>query len=328
MGVSMEENKCLNFMKGISCLTVVLLHCPLPGVVGAGIIYALRFPVPVFFMISGYFCYYRDTAWIKRAQMKILRLLVCSELFCGMVTFICDREGAAGQLKELALWSHPLRTLFCGTLFNATLWYLYAMLWTWLFMVLVKRKACIGRCYFFIPLILAVHIIGRLYIQETKDINVWIYLFRSPFLYGIPFVLSGHFLAEKREWINRHMSAFRCALLLIGGGFVMVAEYMVWKCFMDIWLSTVLITLSMFIFAMQHPGMEIFPVIARVGKKYSMIIYVSHIPFSRIMGKWVKPCVGEAVYGWIGPFLIMAAALLAAKGVDCYKLLSKNLKNS
>lgn len=43
-----EENKCLFMLKGISCIIVVLLHCPLPGKIGEGIIYALRFPVPIF----------------------------------------------------------------------------------------------------------------------------------------------------------------------------------------------------------------------------------------------------------------------------------------
>lgn len=316
IGMDMKENKCLNFMKGISCLTVVLLHCRIPGIIGDGIIYALRFPVPMFFMISGYFCYYKDTEWIKKAQLKILRLLLCSEAVCGVVCFWFGEEGVTEQLRKLAFWSHPLRTLFCGTLFNGTLWYLYAMLWTWLFLYLVKRTGGIGRSYGLIPVLLLIHIAGRLYIQETGDIEVWIYLFRSGLLYGIPFVLLGHFLAEKKPWIDSCISDGKCALLLVCGGGMLAAEYILWHCFMDIWFSTVLIVTAMFLFAVIHPDWEVIPAITKIGKKYSMIIYVSHIPLSLVLDGCLKPYMEETAYGWVRPFLTMAAALTTAAAAD------------
>ena len=314
----MKENSSLNFLKGISCITVVLLHCPIYGIIGDGIIYAFRFPVPVFFMISGYFCYYRDLAWIKKSQVKILKLLFFSEALCGIVSFICVDEGVAEQLRKVPLWDHPLRTIFCGTLFNGTLWYLYAMLWTWIILYLIKRFHFVQQSYILIPVLLAVHIVGRLYIQKTDDmdINEWIYAFRSAVMYGIPFVLAGHFLAEKEEWIKYHVSVFKCLFLLLGGGVVMIMEFMVWNCFMDIWFSTVLIAAAMFIFAMQHPDTEIVPVVAGIGKKYSMIIYVSHIPLSRIIARCLKSGMGEALYDRTAPFLILTAALLTAKAAD------------
>lgn len=315
----MKENSCLNFLKGISCLIVVLLHCPIPGIIGDGIIYALRFPVPVFFMISGYFCYYRDPVWIKKAWMKILKLLIASEILCGIVSFICLDESMTEQLQKLSLWDHPLRTFLCGTLFNGTLWYLYAMLWTWLILYCIKRWNCIRQSYILVPVLLIVHISGRLLIQKTGDIDMWIYLFRSAFLYGIPFVLLGHFLAENEGWIKDHITVFNCAFLLLGGGIVMVLEFITWKCFMDIWFSTILIAVAMFSFAIRYPDAEIIPAVARIGKTYSMIIYVTHIPLSRIMGRCLKPHMREAVYNQIAPFLIMMAALLTAKAVDYIK---------
>ena len=51
----MEEYKSLNTLKGVACITVILLHCSFPGFLGRFIGYFMRFPVPVFFMISGYF---------------------------------------------------------------------------------------------------------------------------------------------------------------------------------------------------------------------------------------------------------------------------------
>lgn len=308
----MGENKSLNFMKGISCLTVILLHCPIPGVIGDGIIYAMRFPVPMFFMISGYFCYYKGTEWIKKAQLKTLKLLLCAEVIGGAVSFVFGDKSVSEQIRELSLWSDPLRTLFCGTLFNGTLWYLYAMLWTWMILYVVKKRGGIRWSYAAIPVLMLVHIVGRLYIQETGDIDVWIYLFRSALLFGVPFVLLGHFLAEKAEWIIERISNGKCVLLLFLGGIVMVMEFVVLNCYMDLWFSTVLVVSAMFLFAMVNPDREIIPIIAKIGKKYSMVLYMIHIPVSRILGRCFKPNMSSTAYEWVHPFATMATALLTA----------------
>lgn len=308
----MKENKCLQFLKGVACLSVVLLHIPLPGIVGEAIVYGLRFPVPIFFMISGYFCYFKDLKWIKAQQWKLLRLLLCSEVACAIVNFIAFDEGIFEQMKAMRFWSHPVQTIMFGTLFNGTLWYLYAMLWTYLFVYFLKKKRILEKCYLFIPVVLSIHIIGRLLIQKYSDIDHWIIFIRSWFLYGAPFFLLGHLIAEKELLIKKHITNRECVFLLIAGGAVMVAEYMIWHCFMDIWLSTVLIASAMFLFAIVNPEKEIVPALAKIGKRYSKVIYVSHIPVSRILNACVKPFLTESVYSWAKPLLVMIGSLLIA----------------
>lgn len=323
----MRENKSLYFMKGISCLTVILLHCPIPGIIGDGVIYAMRFPVPMFFMISGYFCYYKDAEWIKKAQLKTLKLLLCAEVIGGAVSFAFGGKSVSEQIRELSLWSNPLRTLFCGTLFNGTLWYLYAMLWTWMILYVVRKRGGIRWSYAAIPVLMLVHIVGRLYIQETGDIDVWIYLFRSALLFGVPFVLLGHFLAEKAEWIIERISNGKCVLLLFLGGIVMVMEFVVLNCYMDLWFSTVLVVSAMFLFAMVNPDREIITIIAKIGKKYSMVIYIIHIPVSRILDSCLKPNMGSAAYGWVRPIATMAVSLFTAAAAEYVRgLSSRKLK--
>lgn len=58
-----RENKCLWMLKVISCLTVILFHCPIQGLVGDAIIYALIFPIPIFLMISGYYSLRKDASF-------------------------------------------------------------------------------------------------------------------------------------------------------------------------------------------------------------------------------------------------------------------------
>lgn len=306
----MKSNKCLYFLKGISCLIVILLHIPIPGVIGDAIIYGLRFPVPIFFMISGYVCYFRDLKWLKTSCLKTLKLLLYSELACAIVTFVFCDGSVLDQIKSMRIWSHPITTIMFGTLFNSTLWYLYAMLWTWIVMYFIKSRNITNCAYVLIPILLMVHIIGRLIIQKYSDINEWIVFLRSWILYGLPFVLLGHFVAENEERL--HITNLKCVLLMSSGGIVMIAEYLIWCRYMDLWFSTVLITLALFLFALIHYDKDIIPFISKIGKNYSKVIYVSHIPVSIIISNTIGRCTPETVFAYIHPLLVIAGSLVTA----------------
>lgn len=45
----------ISILKGISCIIVLLLHMPLPGILGEIIDVSCHFAVILFFMITGYF---------------------------------------------------------------------------------------------------------------------------------------------------------------------------------------------------------------------------------------------------------------------------------
>lgn len=50
-----QSNNFLYTIQGIACILIVLIHCRLPGEVGANVIAMSRFAVPFFFCVSGYF---------------------------------------------------------------------------------------------------------------------------------------------------------------------------------------------------------------------------------------------------------------------------------
>ena len=65
------RNRTLDMVKAICAYAVVLLHVHFPG--NAGIIANVlaRFAVPVFFMVSGYFCFRGDDTEFIRTGKKI-----------------------------------------------------------------------------------------------------------------------------------------------------------------------------------------------------------------------------------------------------------------
>lgn len=278
--MSEAKNQSINFLKGISCIIVILLHCPFPGVVGDLIIYAFRFSVPIFFMISGYFSIKKPDHWILKKIKTTITMIVLFELLQGVLQLIINvfyyRKNAFDFLLSLDSFQHPVRTFFFGSFFNGPLWYLYAMFWTWLILYFIRRRGLVKYSFYAIPVLLALHIFGRYYIQNRWDIRQYVHLFRSGILFGLPFVLLGLWMATYREKILAHLSIFRCLALIFSGHVLIIIEYILSKQYMDLHVSTVVIAVGLFLLAIYRPSLPFTKPLAYLGEVYSMWIYYLH----------------------------------------------------
>ena len=148
------ENDCLWMIKGISSIIVILFHCPIEGILGEGIIYALRFPIPIFFMSTGYFLY-RKADYFGKIKIY-LKYLFFAEGVAGISVLIkILMESSFDDFFSLLNLKISLKTLLFGSVFNGTLWYLYAMIWTFIFLYFLSRSRrgfAIG--YALVPLLL------------------------------------------------------------------------------------------------------------------------------------------------------------------------------
>ena len=111
-----NENKSLWMLKGIACIVVILFHCPISGIVGDAIIYAVRFPIPVFLMISGYYGF-RKKNYLKYAK-KTLLLIITGEVISAIVMEVCFKLGLLKinpfQILANINW---IKTIFFGSIF-------------------------------------------------------------------------------------------------------------------------------------------------------------------------------------------------------------------
>ena len=224
-----EENRCLWMIKGIACLIVILFHCPIPTAIGDAIIYGLRFPIPIFLMISGYFSVGKESSFLKSA-FKTIKLLFFGELISLLVLEALFLTGLSHtnpiSILQQINWA---KTIFYGSIFNGTLWYLYAMFWTWiLFFVVSKLKHGFTILqYLTIPL-LALHIGGRMYITINFDINQSVFLFRSTILFAVPFMMIGRIIAEKKDIILHKTIDLHILMIMALGLSLIVIEYILW----------------------------------------------------------------------------------------------------
>lgn len=321
MQANIKRNWQFDFLKGICCIFVVFLHCRFPGVVGDIIIYACRFPVPIFFMISGYYCYAKDSTWIKRRAFGILKMLLLAELFYGLWNclhaFLSGEIGVTDYLNGLSVFAHPVQILLCGTLFNGVLWYLYAAFWTYCILYIFSRKKGIKNLqYILIPVLLGLQIFGRFYWQNHYDIESDIYLFRNALLFGLPLTLYGSLLAKLKGFITERINWWKSILIIVLGGLLMVTEYFISGQYMDFHLSTVFISTGLFLLAMTYPFAEtrLLQWVSYIGHRLSMMIYLSHIGISSIIHLIATKCGLEAapLFLWGYPILVCACSGLFA----------------
>jgi len=278
-----KYNPYVNALKGVACIIVFFLHCPLPGILGDGIIYGLRFSVPIFFLISGYYSYYKSKEWILKKAKYILKLLLFSEIFYGVWTYI-DQCVIHNQTFEKVFVvkfqnMHLIKTVFFGSVFNGTLWYLYAMFWTWIILYLLKKHNVVRKCYVLIPVILFVQVFGRLYVQNVYDITQYVYLFRSVILFGLPFSLLGLWIADNQVLLLEKIDKKKNVLIIVSGFLTIVAEFILYGQYMDTHTSTIIIAFGLFLYAIQKQKEppKFIRIFEYIGAKWSMWIYITHM---------------------------------------------------
>ena len=132
--------------------------------------------------------------------------------------------------------------------------------------------------YWTIPILLILHIIGWIFVRAYGDIHTYVYFFRSAFFYGIPFVMAGRYAAEYESKIARYLNDLKCLLMLIAGIGMMILKFLISHTYMDLHVSSIIITFALFLLARRHPHQDYIPHLRIIGKKYSMWIYIFHFP--------------------------------------------------
>jgi hypothetical protein len=276
-------------LKCISCILVVLFHYPLPGVVGEIIIYAFRFPVPMFCMITGYFAYEKDNKWILSKAIYIGKLIFFTELAHGAIKLLllCLGDENVGNLfpafpNVMDAFFFVVQKLFCGSFFNGTLWYLYGAFWSY-FLIIAFRKMKISDslCIVVITVLLSINVLGRYYVQHNYNINEYVWLFRNALTMIFPLTLTGMMIRKYRLALKRRFDVKKSLVIVLVGNMMIVLEYIMNGQYMDFHYSTFVITVGLFLFAMTYNGIEtpVLRLLSDVGRKWSMWIYILH-PFA------------------------------------------------
>lgn len=279
----------LDFLKGIACLFVVMLHFPFDGILGKGIIYTCRFSVPLFFMISGYFCYGKTPEQIVRNIKKLFFIILKTELFYGAVIYgfgLLVGKTISEITETIYAFRNPIGRLFYGSFFNGFAWYLYAILWTYIGFYFLKKANLLDHCFFLIPILLCVQVVGCYSLTIRYGLNRYIHLFRNPVTFGFPITLSGYWIAKNQEKLLRLFSTKKSFSMIVIGGCMMAAELLLFHEYLDYHFSTAVISTGMFLFALAYrkEPSRIARFISFIGQKLSLDIYLGHLFWGTYFG--------------------------------------------
>jgi peptidoglycan/LPS O-acetylase OafA/YrhL len=274
----------LNTLKGLACIGVVFMHCSFPGILGKIISYCFKFNVPIFFMISGFFLYSLDNNQIinriKKQISKIAKMMLFCFVFYGLFDFIVKCYIDNSILKEKWIIdtfniSELPRKLLFGTFFNGTLWYLYALIWSYILLLLFFNYSKYSKLLFSVPIIFIIHIVTRIYVKyhnfDWYFANYW----RSCFLYGIPFILLGFIIANNKNSLVKINNKILCIVAVLGL-LLQFVEYYLFKQSLDFYFGSIFYSISLFILAIKYPLLKYNDTINYIGEKLSMYIYIIH----------------------------------------------------
>ncbi len=275
----MSENKVLNFLKGIGCLAVIFIHVKFPGKFGEMISLLCQFAVPIFLMISGYYAYKCDESVIKRRLIKIIRIFIFSFIIWSLYS-IAIMLLKGNSLINYVIATFTLKSLlkmvvFCTIDYAIPLWYLIAMIETYIawYLIIKHHKNSLRYICIYIILLFIFHIVLTI-ICETNNFDWYLkinFLSRSMnwFLLGYSF----NYLDKKK--IKKIRLEFLILAYLLGAFLAMVPTILSttikFSC-----VGIIIFSITIFVLALKFPNKSFNKTIEYIGKNLSLNIYIFH----------------------------------------------------
>lgn len=277
-----KYNYCLDFIKGIACILVVFMHCEFPGILGTAVQAVSRFCVPLFFMVSGYFCYFVSTESPDISSKMIKKIK-----HVGKITLFACLAYIAFDIVQYFIFDRSVFTFSKGSLLNLIIfnqpfivagqyWFLFALLYD----------------YILFALILKFRIIKYVYIIAFGMIAVYIALAQGAHLLGIHipncyyrnFLIEGLCFFVMGNWI--HLQQCKLKFTPGGGGegvltiavvcsvLCLLERYVMGRDF-GVNIMTFPQVFCLFLYAVNNPDKHA-GIIQTIGKRYSMFVYIIH----------------------------------------------------
>ena len=292
------KNNNINKLKALACYMVVLNHFHPGGVLG-NITYAIsHYGVPVFFVISGYFFFDKEEnlPW-KRLYSKVkhiaLLLILHVVLYVSyeVIASLVSGETFAVAVNGLRAYFNSktfIKALVFGTgIMGGGEWFLVSLLEAYVVIGIlarnVKIKGLIVRYSHFIAILLfLVHIPIRMYVVKSGVESVGLikltesWCVRNTWLDAIPFLLLGISIRRNKNCKTSHPLFISIFAMVIAVGECFFSKEMLAPQSIStvLYIGIIVAVVSSFIWAVSCNCED--NILARIGDRYSMLIYFLH----------------------------------------------------
>lgn len=345
-----KENHFLRVFTGIAMVFIAFAHyysrMEVDGVFINDVVYNVgRFVIPIFVMISGYFCFSKDghsERNLKKKALHILLLIVFYKIFY-LVFFGILALFNVTSMGETITFSYVIDTFLTVSpaypfqgygdtvwlMVTQPIWFIYSLFliyglwfvmyhfkidfkWSW-----VLALPILVICLLFGEFLPMFHVstLGSIDVQDFAGILY-------PFV-TIPFFVIGYFLHKNKEFIDAKFSNRAVLLLLVGGLALMVGEAMLAPNTKIMYVGSLIVALSFFegTFRLREDQLRS-RFFEYIGRNMSAWMYV-FFPATNFMTRfWMQRFSDSYVICEIvGPLLSLALDILM--GFLMYQILKK-----
>ena len=320
----------IDILKAICAFLIVCIHVPFPGKVGAYFTALTRVAVPVFFMITGYF--YSDTV-AQHKENRQIRKILCLVIEANMIFFIWNitlgilrRESITSYMQSIFTGKSILKFLVLNeSPLAGHLWYLGAILYVLVIVLLMDKFNCRKILYYLIPILLIADLTFGKYSLLIFYREFPYILVRNFLCVGIPFFCIGNLIREKRcseKW-NRKMLQVLIVVFTITSlaeRFALVNAGL--NATRDHYLSTIFLAICLFVYTLKSNWHN--KELAVIGRKYSTWLYIIHpifiTAFSMVVGKLGI----KSIYRYVAPIVVYCATLVFLIIIQKVKIVTKS----
>jgi len=251
-----NRNETLDVLKLIASYFIVLVHVRFHGTVG--IVFALlsKFAVPLFFAVSGFFCYQSSIDKVKKKFFRTLKLYIVATLtyhIFNCITLLISGGSSAllFYLKDLITIRSLIKVYVVNSVISSNhLWFLLSLLYVYMVqLILLKLKFKEVWIYILalISLVLGL-ILGEF--LPFFGIQVDSVIIRNFALMGFPCFTIGMFLKKHEDFFKNINYIYLIISFVLGLVFIALSWY--YGGDKDLYLGALLVMLPLFIFAMKH----------------------------------------------------------------------------
>lgn len=336
-----KRNYYLDFWKGIACFGVVFFHTYYAFYwgdrdVGNMLKAFFRFAMPLFYMISGYYCFYADDAVTAQKLPNKIKHIFNINVVASITWFLVqlmiglfgDNHGGLTGMSDILRQIFIPKKMIFWLLFNEDpfvkiLWFLSALLYMYLAMILINRFHLFKESYIVAIICVILHyLLGNLCKGVGVEINSMYY--RNFLLMAFPFFMFGHYIHRKEEELLHQFSLKKCIIMLVLGELLTIPEWY----FLDkteISIGAVLAAFAIFILSLHVPERKARSIVTYIGTELSLFIYIIHMAVKLVMDKVAEKLFYQfpqidLAYNVLKPFLCFGVSVVA--GILFYKVMN------
>ena len=309
-----QYNYCLDFIKGIACICVVFMHCEFPGLLGTAVQAVSRFCVPLFFMVSGYFCYFISAdpekinsnmaRKIKHVGKITLYACVAYILFDIVQYFVFDKSVfyfSKGVLLNLLLFNRPF-------VVAGQYWFLFALLYDYILFAIALKLKVVRHIYVIAACMIAVYI-ALAQGAHLLGIHIPNCYYRNFFVEGLCFFAMGN-------WIHHCQGKLKftrggvMAIAIVCSVLCLLERYLMGRDF-GVNIVTFPQVFCLFLYAVNNPDKHA-GVLQIIGKRYSMFVYIIHPIVWHTMEHIYEVCgvTSNIIALYVLPLIVVSITLL------------------